>query len=496
MIVFDGIRQRLSIVPVGIDVQDQAISPDGKLLLITATAAGQTNLYTYSIDELSREPAVARQLTSTAGNKTSAQFSPDSKEVFYLDAGRPQSITIEDRRVRGLELTAEMDVDFTRERPAVFHQAWRFLNDYFFDAKHNGVDWAAAKAAYGARVQQARTPDEMRRVMQLMIGELNASHLGFSAPPGSATPPFTGRLGLRFDPAEYAKSGRLRVAEIVPLGPAAVSGDIRVGDVIASVGGQRLDAASNLDERLQHTIGKRLVLGVVSGAGAERDVAVRPVNLATEKGLLYRSWVEDTRAMVARLSHGRLGYAHMPDMSAQSLDQLFIDLDADNHGKDGVVIDVRNNNGGFVNVYAIDMLARRSFFDMTLRGSPRVPSRSVLGQRALERPTILLTNQHSLSDAEDFTEGYRSLKLGTVVGEPTAGWIIYTWNTPMMDGSILRLPRMRITAADGSEMEMRPRPVDVPVTRALGETAQGRDTQVETAVKELLAQLDRRGTGR
>ena len=37
-----------------------------------------------------------------------------------------------------------------------------------------------------------------------------------------------------------------------------------------------------------------------------------------------------------------------------------------------------------------------------------------------------MVNQHSLSDAEDFTEGYRTLKLGKVVGEPTAGWIIYT----------------------------------------------------------------------
>ena len=495
-IVFEDIRRRLSLIPVGIDVQDQTISPDGKILLVTAAAAGQTNLYTYSIDELSREPAVARQLTSTAGNKSDAQFSSDSKEVYFLDAGRPQAITVEERRTRALDLTAEMDVDFTRERPAVFQQAWRFLNDYFFDAKHNGADWAAARTTYGARVAQARTPDEMRRVTQLMIGELNASHLGFSAPGGSAAPPFTGRLGVRFDAAEYAKSGRLRVAEIIPLGPAAVAG-LRPGDVLGAVDGRRLTPTTNLDDVLQHTIGKRVALTVAAESGADREVIIRPVNLTTEKGLLYRAWVEDSRALVAKLSNGRLGYAHMPDMSAQSLDQLYIDLDAENHGKDGVVIDVRNNNGGFVNVYAIDMLARRSFFDMTQRGATRVPSRSVLGQRALERPTILVTNQHSLSDAEDFTEGYRALKLGTVVGEPTAGWIIYTWNTPMMDGSVLRLPRMRITASDGSDMEMHPRPVDVAVTRALGESAQGRDSQIETAVKELLAQLDRRpGTQR
>ena len=87
--VFANISERLSLIPVGVDVQDQTISPDGKLLLITAVAAGQTNLYTYSIDELSREPAVARQLTSTAGNKSSAQFTADSKEVFFLDARPP-----------------------------------------------------------------------------------------------------------------------------------------------------------------------------------------------------------------------------------------------------------------------------------------------------------------------------------------------------------------------------------------------------------------------
>lgn len=493
--VFEGIRERLSLVPVGVDVQDQIISPDGKLLLVTAAAAGQTNLYTYSIDELSREPAVARQLTSTAGNKTSAQFTADSKEVFFLDAGRPQVITIEDRRSRGVEVTAEMDVDFAREKSAVFQQAWRLLNDNFFDAKHNGFDWPAAREAYAPRVMASRTPDEMRRVTQLMIGELNASHLGFNAPPGQGAGPTTGRLGVRFDAAEYGTSGRLRIAEIIALGPVAVAGGIRTGDIIVSVDGQRLTAATSLDERLLHTIGRRVVLGISGGeGGAEREVAVRPINLATEKALLYRSWVEQTRALVARLSGGRLGYAHMPDMSAQSLEQFFIDLDADNHARDGVVIDVRNNNGGFVNVYAIDMLARRSYFNMTPRGSSQVPSRSVLGQRALERPTVLVTNQHSLSDAEDFTEGYRTLKLGPVVGEPTAGWIIFTWNTPLFDGSILRLPRMRITANDGSEMELRPRPVDVKVTRDFGEGAQGRDSQIEMAVKQLLAQVDKRGT--
>jgi tricorn protease len=167
-----------------------------------------------------------------------------------------------------------------------------------------------------------------------------------------------------------------------------------------------------------------------------------------------------------------------------------MDLDAENHARDGVVIDIRNNNGGFVNVYAIDVLARQPYLRMSVRGLPEAPGRTVLGQRALEAPTVLVTNQHSLSDAEDFAEGYRTLKLGPIVGEPTSGWIIYTWNTQLVDGSGFRLPRMKVVGADGQNMELNPRPVDVPVTRPVGETKTGKDSQLDAAIRALLARID------
>jgi C-terminal processing protease CtpA/Prc len=154
---------------------------------------------------------------------------------------------------------------------------------------------------------------------------------------------------------------------------------------------------------------------------------------------------------------------------------------------------MRNNNGGFVNVYAIDVFARRRYFTMTPRGFATSPSRTELGQRALEVPTILVTNRHTLSDGEDFTEGYRFLKLGKVVGEPTAGWIIYTSAVQLIDGSNLRLPFNRIVATDGTQMEMNPRPVDIPVARPVGESNLDRDSQLEAAVNELLKQLGSRG---
>jgi tricorn protease len=492
-IVFDDIRRRASALPIGVDVTRQEISPDGKWLLLTASAAGQQNLYVFSVDELSKEPAVARQLTSTPGPKRSAHFTPDSKEVYYLDRGRVFNVTLERREPKAIAVAAELDVDFSREKLEAFHQAWTYLRDQFFDDKMNGVDWNLARTTYEPRVAGTRTPDEMRRVISLMLGELNASHMGIAAPP-QGTQTTLGRLAVDFDRAEYESGGRLRLSGVLPLGPAALAG-LKAGDYIVQVEGRPIGPRVNFDELLDHTVGKRVALSVAASASAPpREVIVKPIDQPTEKGLRYRQWVEEKRAYVAKASGGKLGYVHMFDMSANALSQLHVDLDADNQTRQGVVVDVRNNNGGFVNVYAIDVFARRGYFNMLSRGLPPVSSRTSLGQRALELPTILVTNQHSLSDAEDFTEGYRTLKLGKVVGEPTAGWIIYTGGVTLIDGSTLRMPGTKIFASDGTPMEMHPRPVDVPVTRPVGESYTGKDVQLDTAVAELLKQIGSAGT--
>jgi len=487
-IVFEGIRQRLSLLPTGIDAGSQRISSDGKTLLLNGRAAGQQNLYTFSIDELSTDAPVARQLTSTPGNKSDADFTPDGKEVYLLEQGRISIVTVENRQSRRLAISAEMDVDFAKEKVAIFQQAWAFQRHNFFDPKFNGVNWNTVREQYAPLISGASTRDEMRRLLNLMVGELNASHLGVNAPAGGA--PVVGKLGLRFDRRVYEQRGRFRVTDVIPLTPASVAG-IRAGEYLFSVDGTVLGARVSLQQVLSHTINRRIDLVVATDeAGANRrTVAVRPTNQATEKNLLYRQWVEQNRAYVAKASGGRLGYVHMFDMSDVALNQLNIDLDTENHARDGVVIDVRNNNGGFVNMYALDVFARKNYLTMTSRGGPSAPGRSVLGQRALGAPTVLVTNQHSLSDAEDFTEGYRALKLGKVVGEPTSGWIVYTSNMPLIDGTILRIPSTRVDDVNGKMMEQAPRQVDVAVKRPVGESYTGRDIQLDAAVKELLAQL-------
>ena len=488
-VVFENIRRRLSLLPTGVNVNGQTISPDGKTVLVLAVAEGQFNLYTLPLDELATELS-AKQITSTPNFKSDAQFSPDSKEVFYIENGRVQVVNLEKGATRPLGLNLEMNSNFAAEKMEIFKQGWRFLRDNFYDEKYHGADWNSVEKTYEPLVAGARNIEETRRLMSMMVGELNSSHLGVTgASAFTATP--VGKLGLRFDRSEYETNGRLKITEIIALSPADITREIKVGDYLSSVGGVKIDGTKNLDELLENKVGKRVEIEISSNADGsnKRRIVLKPVSTGTEKNLLYRQWVEANRTYVERISGGKLGYVHLPDMSSDSLNQLYIDLDVQNQGRGGVVVDIRNNNGGFVNPYVIDVLSRRGYLTMKERGGWNVPARSALGQRALERPTILITNQHSLSDAEDLTEGYRSLKIGKTVGEPTAGWIIFTWNTQTFDGTTVRLPRQLITGSDGKDMELNPRPVDVQVTRPIGESLIGKDSQIDVAVRELLAQI-------
>jgi len=326
-IIFDNIRQRLSLVATGLDVGEAFISPDGKTVVMIAGAAGQQNLYSWSLDETARERPVAKQLTTTAGAKADVSFTPDSKDVFYLDDGRIQAVTLDRRETRAVSVTAELDVDFAKEKTIVFDQAWRLLRDDFFDARFNGVDWNRARETVLPFIAGSRTPDEMRRITSLMIGELNASHLGISAPPAGGAGGAgggVGHLGLDFDRAEYESAGRLKIAGIVTLGPAALAPAIQRGAYLLAVDGETVGPRVNLDALLENKTNRRVVLRVgktAMGEGAA-DVAVRPIAAAAERGLRYRQWVAERRDYVAKATNGRLGYVHMPDMSAGSLAQL------------------------------------------------------------------------------------------------------------------------------------------------------------------------------
>lgn len=160
-IVFEGLRERLTLLPLGnLGVRYPVISPDGKTLAFLAETAGEQNIYTYSLDELAAEPPSPKQLTSTRGSKRDLAFTPDSKTIFFLEGssergagaaaggenGGVRSVLVESRAVKPLSLRASMDVDFEQEKMVVFEEAWSTLNQRFFRGDFNGRNWTALKA--------------------------------------------------------------------------------------------------------------------------------------------------------------------------------------------------------------------------------------------------------------------------------------------------------------------------------------------------------------
>ena len=94
----------------------------------------------------------------------------------------------------------------------VFRQAWTYLRDGFYDEKFHGVDWDTVRAQYAPRIAGAQTPDEMRRLLSLMVGELNASHMGIGGGAAAAAAEAKRRprhgLGSGSIAREYERNGR------------------------------------------------------------------------------------------------------------------------------------------------------------------------------------------------------------------------------------------------------------------------------------------------
>lgn len=490
---FTGIDQRVTLMPLGMEVADLALNPDGKSVVFLARSGGRKNVFVYPLD--SRD-AVPRQLTASSGQKLAIQFRPEiidgragSRTIYYLQNGEIHSVSI-DGMDHAVAVKAELDIDFDREKLVIFNQVWTSLRDHFHDRRFNGVDWNAVRDRYALVIAGAKDPRELRRLLNLMVGELNSSHMGVMSP-DDQTPAESGRLGAEFDRGEYERDGVLRIARVIPLAPAAAAG-VDAGFYLYSINDTIIGPHTNLDHLLEHTIGREVVIGVSRSAkGADlQKLRVMPINYNEEKVLLYRDWVASRRNYVRKISNGRIGYVHLADMSESALARLYVDLNSDTYERDGVVVDVRNNTGGFVNGYAFDVFARRNYIRLTERGFPTASGRAALGQRFLGLPTILLTNRHTLSDGEDFTEGYQAQNLGTTVGEPTAGWIIFTDTIRLVDGTLLRIPTSTVTDHNGQVMEMHPRHVDIAVARPVGESYTDEDIQLKTAVQELTQQID------
>ncbi len=461
-----------------------ASGPDGKV--VYANVDGQFS----TVDV---KTGAVRPVAGVTGSVSSPELSPDRRKLYFLQAGRPFALTFAGGAVAPVAFSAQFTVDAAQEEQALFEEVWWALDRMYYDPKMQGKDWAAIKERFRPLVPKVQSREDFYALMAEMLEQLDSSHLGATPP---ATAPREGReetawLGVEWDWAALAARGEYRVAKVYGRGPSALpTSELRPGDRVTRVDGVAPTPDRPVARLLEGRAGRRVVL-TVEREVREVEVAIQPVRPTVRTGALYEDWVAWNRATVDRLSQGRLGYLHIEGMDAPSLDRFLVESATLLEGKSGYVVDVRYNGGGFTSHIILNLMRKEPWLIRTTRDRPGVEvSENIWRGNSIELPAACLINGSSFSNAEIFAEGFRQLKLGPIVGVPTAGGVIGTGGYGLWDGGSVRMPGSGAFALDGENLEGNGRRPDILVPWDPNSWQAGADPQLERVVAELLRRLD------
>jgi tricorn protease len=401
-------------------------------------------------------------------------------DLFRFSFGGGSSSLSESSRIA---FTARLTIRRDEEFKEMFEQSWRVLADEFYDPAYHGAKWDQVREKYRPLVNHVALKEDFYNLVSLMLGELNASHLGIMGPP-SHTDETTAEMGVLFD--EKYRGPGLKVAEVLKRGPADRRGlRLKPGDIVLSIDGSEIDSQQNLSKLLNGKVGEPVTLQVTSdwtNPRAKRRVDIVGTDREKIRELMYDRWVDQNARRVAELSHGKVGYIHIPSMDEAGLDGFVRALYSDNFDKEAIVLDVRYNGGGYTHDQLLNYLGGREHTIFKQRGGGQGMVLRTF-DRKWTKPLVLLINNRSYSDAEIFPSAFKTLGLGKLVGEPTGACVIGTTATRLIDGSLFRIPRIGVYTTANVNMERQGVAPDYPVAQSPDQLMQGVDPQLDKAVE-------------
>ena len=280
------------------------------------------------------------------------------------------------------------------------------------------------------------------------------------------------------------------MAEAIPGGPADRAGSaLRPGAVILSVDGRPIGPEIDIHRLLNRAAGREVRLEIAPADGGPPVAeTLTPVPQAHENEYAYRAWVAQRRAMVERLSAGRLGYVHLRAMNLEGYQAAYGEAFGRYAQAEGLIVDVRANGGGNLHDQLVTMLTGTSDSALVSRAGD-VITRNPVGRWT--RPSALLVDADSYSDGSVFPTLYQAKGIGPVVGQPVPGTGTAVVRQPMIDPRLVYgIPELGFRLSDGrffENLEVQP---DVLVLNDPESLAAGEDRQLQAAVETLLQQLD------
>ena len=406
-----------------------------------------------------------------------------SDKLYVLMAGNINKLNLETNKAEPINISYTFRRNLAAEFQQMFYEAWAQMEENYYDENFHGINWAKVRSYYEQFLPHLNNRSDLRLLLNDMLGELNSSHQGFNSTGDDENIVLSNRTmetGILFEEKDPYK-----VKYVVKRSAADKKGiDIRPGDVLVSVNDEKVEAGKDRNYYFSKpSLDRELVLGFTRN-GQAFEVKLHPqASLFTN---MYDDWIDKNQQRVNAKSKGRIAYGYMKNMGQGELDQFIIDMTQELNGKDALILDLRYNTGGNVHDEVLRFLSQRSYLKWKYREGKLTPQSNFSPS---DKPIVLLINEQSLSDAEMTAQGFKSLKLGTIIGNGTYRWIIFTSGVGLVDGSSVRMPAWGCYSLDGKDLEMSGVQPDIEVINSFSDKLNGNDPQLDRAVEELLKKI-------
>lgn len=462
--------------PVPIDAFGSGLVIDPENGTLYAVVGGDLYRVNYAGDNVAR-------ITTGAGISGLA-LSQDGKNLEFVSNGVPTLLELRKNGmpIKPVTFRADWTRDVLAERVAAFNEFYRLYNRGFYDPAFHGRDWLAVNKKYQKFIPSIGHRSEMATVLNMIIGEVEASHTEVGAAPGGNPSASSAHLGFFMD-FSYTGQG-IKVLEVPNRTPGSFTkSKLNPGDIIVKINGKDVNPSEALyRDVLNEQSGREITLSVKNATGMTRDVKYRALSSGEFGGIVNQNLLQWRRKYVEEKSGGKVSYVHIAGMSGPELQRFNQQVWQVKEGKSGMIIDVRGNGGGNTSDQIIDILERR-------QNSVYVPrdDRPIRGPgTVLDIPIVVMCNFTSFSNAEMFPYAMRQRGLAKLVGTPTPGYVIYTNGGRLIDGTSIRMPNTGVYRMDGSNLENDGVVPDYVLDVSPEDFFAGRDPQLDKAVEVVL----------
>ena len=424
------------------------------------------------------------KLFAKLGTSPSAlQLSPDESTIYLIN--NPSSMTVDAKTGESKPITIRgtMELNTAGEREYIFNHVWLQVKKKFYDPTIHGINWQMYHDEYAKFLPYINNSYDFQVLLSELLGELNASHTGGRFRP--SLPWNTASLGLLFD-EKYTGDG-IKIDAVIPGGPADKADvKIKAGDIITAINGTEIKAGDNWNQYLNDISGNNTLLTVKSGSSTYNQ-DIRPIPSYNDNGLMYRRWTQIMEKMVDSLSGGRLGYVHVEGMDDGSYREVYEKALGKFKDKEALVVDTRFNGGGWLHDDLNTFLSGKHYMSFAPQ-SEKLKGGESAGRWC--KPSIVLVSEGNYSDAFMFPYSYQQNKIGKIVGMPVPGTGTAVWWENQIDPTIIfGIPMIASIGTDGVVTENTELEPDIKVELPYNDCINGRDPQIEAAVKDLLNQL-------